>query len=199
MKNLVIYAIINQVNGKRYVGQSRQGLARRKGEHIHRFNLGERDHKLYQSMRKHGIANFKFEILCHALRPDYLNELEKLFIERFNSFRRGYNMTCGGDSISDETRAKLSAALKGRKIPWAYKMVESRRRNGTLSRPNRKGAESKLAKSYLIKCPDGKQCRIKGLRGFCREHGLSHNLLIATLSGLQHHHKGYSLLSRFND
>ena len=200
MKKLVIYAIVNCVNGKRYVGQSRQGLPRRKAEHMHRFNLGERDHKLYQAMRKHGLENFKFEVLCHARRPEHLDGLEQLFIARFNSFHRGYNMTCGGDGVSDETRAKLRAIFKGRKLPWAWKIVEARRRNGTLGgHEGLKGAAHSRAKAYLIGLPDGSQQRVKGLRQFCRDHGLSHNLMLAILTGKQHHHKGYSLLARFND
>ncbi len=199
MKNLVIYAIINQVNGKKYIGQSRQGLARRKGEHVYRFNLGERDHKLYLAMRKYGLANFKFEVLCHVLKPGYLDELEVFFIDRFNSFHRGYNMTRGGDGVSDETRAKLSAIFKGREIPWVHKIVESRRRNGNDRHPMPKGAAAARAKSYLVSDREGNEIRVRGLRQFCRDNGLTHNLMIATLNGLQHHHKGYKLLARFND
>jgi group I intron endonuclease len=201
VKNLVIYAIINKVNGKMYIGQSRQGLARRKGEHVHRFNLGERDHKLYLAMRKYGLENFKFEILCNALSAAYLDELEALFVVRFDSFNNGYNMTCGGDSVSDETRAKLSAVLKGRKIPWAHKIVAARRRNGTDSYPNRKGDDSPMARSYIIRTPDGKEVAIKGLRQYCRDHGLDHSSMIATLKRRkkQRSHRGYSLVARFND
>lgn len=199
MKKLIIYAIVNCVNGKRYVGQSRQGLARRKTEHVHRFNLGERDHKLYRAMRKHGLANFSFEILCHATKPEYLDGLEAHFVERFNSFNRGYNMTCGGDGVSDETRAKLSKALTGRKVPWIWKSAETRRRNGLPGTPQPQGAAHWRATSYLVRLPDGSEQRIKGLRQFCRDRGLSHNLMLAVLSGTQRHHKGYSLLARFND
>lgn len=116
MKNWLIYSITNTVNGKIYVGQTRQGLARRKAEHIHRFNLGERDHKLYRAMRKYGIDKFRFDIVCYAPKLEDLDELERQVIAEHNSFQRGYNMTCGGDSISDETRAKLSAIHMGRKI-----------------------------------------------------------------------------------
>ncbi len=199
VKNLIIYSITNSVNGKKYVGQTRQGLARRKGEHIYRFNLGERNHKLYMAMRKHGAENFKYEALCCCLKPEYLDEIEVQFIEQFNCFNRGYNMTCGGDSVSDETRAKLSAIFKGRKITWYNKMVETRRRNGSFGRPNSKGENSPLSVSYLVRNPDGSKIAIKGLRGFCRKNHLSHNLMLAVLNGKQSHHKGYSLLARFND
>lgn len=201
MKNLIIYSITNTVNGKRYVGQSRQGLARRKGEHIHRFNLGDRDHKLYQAMRKHGVENFKFEILCHALKAEYLDDLEQLFIERFNCFHRGYNMTCGGDSASDETRAKLSAALKGREITWGDKISKAHRdgKYPTNFFKGMNGAKHPCSKSYLVRLPDGEEVVVKGLHAFCKERGLDTGTMHHTFTGKQRHHKGYSLLARFND
>lgn len=202
MKNL-IYMIENEVNGKVYIGQTRQGLARRRGEHVHRFNLGERDHKLYQAMRKHGLEAFKFSVLCIALKPEYLDELEQAIIAQRNSFNRGYNMTCGGDAVSDETRAKISKAHMGRKIPWAAKIWEARRRNGTdkidmrLHVPS--GAANPRAKSYLIRDPDGVEHRITGMNAFCKERGLDFKTMIDTFTGVQRHHKGYALLARFND
>lgn len=202
MKDWLIYSITNILNGKVYIGQTRQGLARRKGEHIHRFNLGERDHKLYRAMRKHGIENFKFEVLCSALKLEYLDQLEVEFISQFNSFHRGYNMTCGGDSVSDETRAKIGAALKGRKITWYDKVVASR-----IANPNRKkakdfvakGAANVNSKSYLVRFPDGEEKIVSGLNQFCKEHGLTKKCLLDILEGKQRHHKGFSLLARFND
>lgn len=202
MKNLIIYCIRNIVNGKVYIGQTCQGLARRRAEHIHRFNLGERDHKLYQAMRKHGIKNFKFEVLCNCLKPEYLDEMERHFVAEFNSFENGYNMTCGGDGTAEETRRKLSAALKGRKILWADKLWTTRRNNPDAKHPKdyvAKGANNSLAKSYLVRLPNGEERKVRGMNQFCKEHGLSFNLMLAVLYGKQRHHKGYSLLARFND
>lgn len=198
-KNLIIYSITNTVTGQRYIGATKQGLARRKGEHIYRFNLGERDHKLYQGMREHGIENFKFSVICNALKAEYLDDLEKLFIERYDTYRNGYNMTYGGDTVSDETREKLRAIHKGRKITWAHKMVEAKRRNGTLGHAMPKGAANKLAKTYIVRLPDGSERRVHGLNQFCKEHGLSTQSMLQILQGRQKSHRGYSLLARFND
>lgn len=153
-------------------------------------------------MRKHGVENFKFEVLCCSLKPEYLDELERHFIVEHNSFERGYNMTCGGDSVSDETRKKLSAALKGRTIYWAHKLWDTRRGNPNAKNPKdyvAKGASHTKAKSYLVRLPDGREIKIKGMNQFCKENGLSFCLMLAVLHGKQSHHKGYSLLARFND
>lgn len=202
MKNLIIYEIKNVKTGKVYIGQTIQGLTRRKGEHIYRFKRSERDHKLYQSMRKHGLDAFKFSVICCALHKDYLDDLEIYFIKQSNSFRRGYNMTMGGDSVSDATREKLRKIMTGRKITWGSKIAESRRNNPNNPSPKDfvpNGANNKLSKWYAIKYPNGEVQIIKGLRAFCKRQGLTHSLMLATLKGLQTHHKGYSILSRFND
>lgn len=198
MKNL-IYTITNLVNGKVYVGQTRQGLLQRQREHICRFNLGERDHKLYRAMKKHGIENFKFEVLFHCFDAKYLDEMELLFVKQFNSFNRGYNMTCGGDGVSEETIAKLRAVNLGRKITWTDKIVAKRRENGNYGKHTPKGEANPTSKSYLVRFPSGKEEKITGLRQFCIQNKLSHNLMIAVLNGTQRHHKGFSLLARFND
>lgn len=203
MKNLVIYSITNTVNGKKYVGQTRQGLARRKAEHRHRFNLGERDHKLYLAMRKHGVENFMYEVLCLCESHEELDEKERFYIARFNSFNRGYNMTCGGDSISEETRQKISAKHKGRKVFWYDKVQETRRKNRELGLElsQKKGAASKHAKRFRVRTPSGEEIEVVGLNRFCIENGLVTASLRHTLDGYHgaKTHKGYSLLERFND
>ena len=200
MLNCIIYRITNKINGKVYIGQTRRSLGRRKSEHIHRFNLGERDHKLYLAMRKYGVENFEFDTVCCALSADYLDELEVSIIADHNSFNRGYNMTCGGDSISEETRKKLSLALTGRKAPWVYKSWITRRRNGTENPTVQpKGAKHPLAKRYLVRHPNGRHETIAGLKAFCRGHALTFKAMYDVLAGKQNHHKGYALLARFND
>jgi len=202
MNKPIIYKITNKKTGKVYIGQTIQGLSCRKREHIYRFNTRERDHKLYLSMRKHGIENFDFESLCCVLNESYLDEIEVALIKKYNSFNRGYNMTIGGDSVSLETREKLRKAMLGRKITWYDKILESRRRN-----PNKKdqklcipkGEKSILSKVYLVVHPDGTEEIIKGLRQFCLKHKLSHCLMLAVLKGLQNHHKGFKVKAKFND
>lgn len=202
MKDYLIYSITNEANGKVYIGQTRCGLDRRKSEHISRSNLGERDHALYQAMREFGVSVFRFDVICNALKPEYLDDLERQFIEEYDSFRNGYNMTLGGDSVSEEGLRKISAALKGRKITWYDKIVVSRKAN-----PNRKKAKEFVAKgsanvnarSYLIRFPDGSEQVVTGLNQFCAAHKLTKKCLFDILEGKQKHHKGFSLLARFND
>lgn len=74
-------------------------------------------------MAKHGADKFTFEILFQSEDRDYtFKHKEQKLIEEHNAMGpHGYNMAKGGkggcDIISDETRKKLSASLKG-KTPW---------------------------------------------------------------------------------
>ncbi len=194
-----VYKITNQKNGKIYIGISTNSAKRRWTEHKSRFNLGERDHKLYQAMKKYGIENFDYEVIHETDNSKELSFLESQYIEKFDSFNNGYNMTCGDVVVSDETKQKLSKIFKGRKVTWGAKIVATRRKSGIWAHGVQVGSESVKSKKYLIKYPDGKEELIHGLRMFSREHNLSHNLLLAVLDGKQRHHKGYVLLARLND
>lgn len=131
---MVIYKITNKLDGQVYIGQTVKALNKRRNEH---FNC-DKNTPLYAAIRKYGRENFTLEPLCSALKPEYLNELEVYFIAYYNSLTpNGYNLTAGGDSafkrsehtkkkqsnamlghtVSEETRAKISASLMGQVSP----------------------------------------------------------------------------------
>lgn len=87
-----IYKITNQVNGKVYIGQS-VNIKHRWAEHRRRYENGKEI--LYQAMRKYGIENFIFEILEECKVED-LDVKEQYYIQKYNSYNNGYNMTIGG-------------------------------------------------------------------------------------------------------
>lgn len=111
-----IYEIVNRANGKRYIG-SAKSFARRWA--VHRCNLRKGKHHstyLQSAWNKYGEANFEFRILntCDV------SELVAAEQEAIDTIRPEYNMspTAGstiGVEFSPERRAKISAALKGRK------------------------------------------------------------------------------------
>ena len=105
-----IYKITNKLNGKSYIGQSRNINRRWQSHKRDCFNLKKQSY-LYNSMRANGIENFSFEIIkeCKTIE---LNKWEKYFIKKFksNDPKYGYNMTDGGDF--DYSR-KYSITRKG--------------------------------------------------------------------------------------
>lgn len=91
-----IYKITNLLNGKCYIGKSTK-VASRITDHI-KGAIGISsisDQKIHQEMRKEGIWNFYFEVLCECPR-EQLSEKEKFFIEFYKSQTYGYNVKAGG-------------------------------------------------------------------------------------------------------
>lgn len=193
------YSIMNIVNGKCYIGITTQSVEQRWREHVSRFKRGERNHKLYQAFRKYGIQNFMYKSLVTVSEGYDLKELERCLIKDFDTYRNGYNMTEGGDLISDETKEKIRQKMIGREITWAHKIVATRRAQGVWAHGEISGADHVAAKAYEIRCPDGSVVEIKGLRQFCRKYSLDHKTLLDTLKGKQTHHKGFCILRKLID
>ena len=95
-----IYKITNNINGKIYVGQS-ISIERRWREHKTEY-LNPKNSAyncaLYQAIRKYNINNFSFEVL-EQCSEEKLNEREVYWIDFYNSYRTGYNMTPGGEQF----------------------------------------------------------------------------------------------------
>lgn len=93
-----IYSIINNKTKERYVGQTID-LGRRKKEHIKDLESNKHlNKKLQSAWNKYGKNNFSFEYQKYDLaNKDELNILEKAFIQQYDSYYNGYNLTLGGD------------------------------------------------------------------------------------------------------
>ena len=96
-----IYKITNKINGKSYIGKSKN-IENRWRYHIQRKNSEKEYEKaLYRAFRKYGVENFLFEII--EIIPNYdndilVNQREQYWIKYFNTFGQyGYNETIGGD------------------------------------------------------------------------------------------------------
>jgi len=94
-----IYKITNKINGQSYIGQS-IALEQRIRSHKVRYHTPSDAHynsQLYADMRDQGIKNFIFEII-EECSPDLLNEREKYWIKYFDTYKKGYNKTFGGEN-----------------------------------------------------------------------------------------------------
>ena len=61
----IVYAAINTLNGKVYVGATEKGLAGRRQKHLANAKRGQSG-KFYTAIRKHGPEAFHFVPLCAA-------------------------------------------------------------------------------------------------------------------------------------
>lgn len=98
-----IYKITNLINGKCYIGQSRDINKRLNAHKTSAFDVLNHSYNnhFYKSIRKYGLENFSFEII-EECSIDQLNEREIYWIDKFNSFFNGYNLTFGGDNSGTE-------------------------------------------------------------------------------------------------
>lgn len=103
MKLCGIYMITNEINGKKYIGQS-VDIEKRWESHKYKSAIESRNYYLYNAIKKYGIENFTFSIVELCDRTE-LNDKEIYYISKYNTYvynkdSCGYNMTVGGtDSL----------------------------------------------------------------------------------------------------
>lgn len=126
MKISGIYSIINVVNGKYYVGSSKDILSSRGRWSHHRYLLKENrhtNHHLQAAWNLYGSDKFVF-LIVEELLPDLLvNEEQKYLdvakLEKEKCYNQEFNVSHG--DITEESRLKRSRALKGRVFSFSSK------------------------------------------------------------------------------
>ena len=93
-----IYKVTCLINNKIYIGFD-SNWPRRTWEH--KYKHTKEDSKFYRALRKHSFKNFKWEVIYQSSdREHTLKVMEPFFIKEYNSFKKGYNSTVGGDGVS---------------------------------------------------------------------------------------------------
>ena len=92
-----IYIIKNDINDKVYIGKTTKTIQERFKEHIREYKK-ERCEKrpLYNAMNKYGLEHFWIEEL-EKCNYKIVNKREVYWINKYNSYKAGYNATKGGD------------------------------------------------------------------------------------------------------
>lgn len=155
--------IKNKVNEKCYIGQT-NNIERRIRRHKKDSKI--LDTYLYRSIRKYGWDNFDISIIDECDSREELNEREIFYIDKYDSFNNGYNMTLGGDghnglSPSEETRKKISEANSKIKKDeeWCRKISESRKKN--YIKENHPNYGKHLSEETKIKIGNGNRGKIR--------------------------------------
>ena len=160
-----VYQIWNFVNGRRYIGSSKNI---RKRWNIHRSTLNTQTHdniNLQNDWNKYGKENFDFSVI------EYCQEEELIQVEEFyiDLWKPSYNMTPhAGNSLgykhTEESCQKISLAMKGRKRkPYTLetrkklsialtgrKFSEEHRKNISLARTGTKASPETRAKLSAV-------------------------------------------------
>ena len=90
-----IYKITNILNDKGYVGRTEKDPQERFKGHLYAARTGG-PMVISRAIRKYGVENFKFEVLeeC-SIEDQYIRESQ--LIEKYDTFRNGYNSSLGGE------------------------------------------------------------------------------------------------------
>lgn len=119
----IIYKVTNKVNGKSYIGQTRYTLEFRWRQHLHKKDKTY----FHNAIRKYGAENFSAEILEECPYSN-LNEREIFYIAKYETFKKGYNLTIGGDGSRrllldnsyDEIKELYLSGFSSNKIATLY-------------------------------------------------------------------------------
>lgn len=88
-----VYKIVNKVNGKYYIGMTKQTLIKRFSQHKQNAKIGKNTY-LYNAIRKYGNDNFEIELLLECSNKEECCVLE---IEYISKNKDGYNLAPGGE------------------------------------------------------------------------------------------------------
>ena len=95
-----VYAHVNKINGKIYIGQTLNYISRwsSNGRHYQTHNKYNNKNHFYNSIKKYGWTNFEHIILEKELNKEQADKIEKNLINTFNTTnqRYGYNVQDGG-------------------------------------------------------------------------------------------------------
>lgn len=101
----VVYAHVNKINGKMYIGQTKSVQDRWVPSGYYHCV------KFYRAIQKYGWENFEHIILADNLTQEEANIQESYYIEKYNTIETGYNLSGGGNNkvrLDESSRKKLS-------------------------------------------------------------------------------------------
>ena len=109
-----VYCHTNKINGKKYVGITKQKPEIR----WHSGNGYNNSEYFWRAIKKYGWRNFEHEILYENLTKEEAEKIEIQLIGEWETTNRlkGYNIANGGNhigSVSEETKKKISKKHKG--------------------------------------------------------------------------------------
>lgn len=105
-----VYCIENVLNNKKYIGITTRTIKERFAEHC------KAETYVGKAIRKYGAENFKVYKLDTAISRKELCDLEVYYIEKYDTFRNGYNQTIGGEGVIKDFYIKVSLSEKQKRF-----------------------------------------------------------------------------------
>ena len=173
MRKGIIYVYFNKAKyekegiEKYYVGQTIGTMEQRAGKDGRRYGWDDPNcnTKFARSIRKWGWDAFECRVLEEVYEED-LNELEKFYIEQFDSFKNGYNTTLGGEgtrglnAFANKTEKEMEKLRKKQSIAQRKRWEDPEEREKTSiagkKRFEDKKEREKISKAQRKRCKDQK-------------------------------------------
>lgn len=113
-----VYLRTNLVNGKQYVGQTKN--LKKRENYWYSLKSNYANNTLTEDREKYGLENFNLEILAIVETREEACELERKYIKELNTLHpNGYNMACGGKNNTGCGIGKHNGKeFKKGDIPW---------------------------------------------------------------------------------
>ena len=110
MDNYKVYIHVNKINGKRYIGVTKQKVEKRWGNGCNYSSNVE----FYADILAYGWENFYHYVLMDNLSKEEAKCNEEFLINLWDTTNKekGYNVNIG-DKCTEETRKKMSKAMRG--------------------------------------------------------------------------------------
>jgi group I intron endonuclease len=130
---MLIYCARNEDNDKMYVGKTTKTLEIRKAGHYDAAINSMSESHFHRAIRLG--AEFEWLILEFVTDPDDINDREKFWIEKLDTYHNGYNMTLGGDGgctyrkgdeVYNRIKHKLVENVSGKKNPGANPEIHAK-------------------------------------------------------------------------
>jgi group I intron endonuclease len=139
-----IYGIYSKKHDKiMYVGQTSEGYEKRFKRHIRCSWHKQNTSALYKSIRKYGTDNFIIKCLLEC-NNDLLNEKEIEYIEKYNTYSKGYNETIGGDGKRGYKHKQSTKNIIGEKLKNRWENDRDTIIESLKKRPPRKQSQEEI-------------------------------------------------------
>lgn len=157
MSNIVY--LVSSPSGKKYVGITSKSLKRRKSQHLSNACKGS-PYTFHKAIRKYGVA-LEWSILEEVACYEEAKRLEIHYITLFNSFKKGYNSTLGGDGVLGKTFSHTEEAKRKISENWnrhGFKhSEESKKKIGDVQRGKSKAPMKQKTKDKLSELRKGEK------------------------------------------
>jgi group I intron endonuclease len=163
---MIIYKITNHINDKVYIGQTIQTNPKMRwyGHQADARN-GKKTH-LYDSMRKHGIENFSWEVIDQADTIEYLNDLEAKWLDHYRNLGEVYNNREAGGNKTHSAES-IEKMRQVHKLRHANNVIGGwkRRDGGPMKGKSHPGKGTKRTPEQIERIKAGQQNMLNSEKG----------------------------------